>query len=252
MRLIAELDKTYTVLLDISLQLINDIMKLPEFKLHPAPNGYANSDKRRLIVDSYGNLITLVSNKYVLTHPRDTLLKIADVLVGKVRRYQIYYYSGKIWCKIILNEVVTDCEIPFRPGFVYQDSVDKSMRLKIIFAPCIQQCGNDIYARANTFSSRHVGKILTNIHQFASELEKWLTDITYLPRLKERMSRETLTNERFNELLNSLNINKAYKATIKYKPDMTLWDLYMDVTHVLTINNASLRQHIAASKLLEV
>jgi hypothetical protein len=85
-----------------------------------------------------------------------------------------------------------------------------------------------------------------------NELEKWLSDVSYLKRQKERMSKDILNEERFKKLVNSIELPQNVINRLSYKPNMSLWDLYMQITHLLTIYNATLKYHISASKLLLV
>jgi hypothetical protein len=252
MKLIAEYDKTYSLIVNPKDIVINQIMKLPTFHLEPAPQGYKNSSKRKLVIDSYGNIVSLVSSNYVLSQPRDTLLRFAKLIADKVRKLQIYYYNGEIYAKFILDSIYGEGSLSYKAGFVYRDSVTRTFRLSFIFAPRISECGNELYCRDYALATRHIGKLHTNVQVFMENFEGWLADVDYIKRQKDRMSREVLTEERYNTLIRSIVLPAKVLDNLKYKPNMSLWDLYMQITHYLTIYNSGLQYHISASRLLMV
>lgn len=225
---------------------------IPIFHLEQVPILYKNAFKRRFIVDSNGNLIAIVSRNYKLTQPRIILSKLLSIIAQDIEKLSIYYQEGKVYAKCILNKLLLFDDERVKAGFIYVDSVDKSVRLKLIFAPTIMSCGNDLILYKSSLSSRHVGLINTNVDQFLKEFNEWIADIRELKHLKKYLTEIEIKEEEAIDFVDSLHIAVKYKKQVDYSKVKNMWDLYMQLTNILTKNKAPIQYHFEIAKLTKV
>jgi hypothetical protein len=237
---------------DINKALLEDINKIPTFQVVKPPSYFHNAERKRLIVDDEMNLVALVSDQYKLSQPKTIAKQLVMALPLPVYCYEIWYYNGRIWLKILFQQDQTSNAGTYKAGILYEDSVDRSLLLKIIYSPRLSACGNELIFSKCRMSSRHVSTLFTNVESFMKHLVEFAKNPAYINKAYERMTSEKVTLERFNDIMNKLYLPKKYVEKVRYTSDMSLWDLYMKLTNVLTVSKAPLQYHLRVAKLVEI
>jgi hypothetical protein len=83
-------------------------------------------------------------------------------------------------------------------------------------------------------------------------LEQFIFNPNFINNAYDRMSKEEVTLERFNDIMNKLYLPKKYMEKVRWVKDMSLWDLYMKLTNILTVSKAPLQYHLQVAKLVEI
>jgi hypothetical protein len=252
MRLIASYKFSEGLEYDINKALLEDINKIPTFQTVRLPPLYSNVNERRLIIDSENNVVALVSDKYKLSQPKTIARQLITALPLPVYSYEIWYYNGRIWLKILFQVEQTSNAGNYKAGILYEDSVDKSLLLKIIYSPRLSACGNELIFSKCRMSTRHVSTLFTNVENFMKHLVEFVKNPAYINKAYERMSKETVTLERYTDIMNKLYLPKKYTEKVRWVNGMSLWDLYMKLTNILTVSKAPLQYHLQVAKLVEI
>ncbi|MCS7369084.1 MAG: hypothetical protein NDF57_05180 [archaeon GBS-70-058] len=232
--------------------LYRDIKRIPLFRLEEVPEVYRNSDKVRFVVDSYDNIVGLVSDKFVLTQPREVLMNLIMPFANELQFWRIYYGSGDVIARFTWKTMVKWFDYHIKPGILVFDSVTKRFKLRICAAPYVTECGNELVFSNIKFAKKHLGLIKTELQQFIKKFKEWLFDLSYIKTEKDRMEKETIDKETFTSILNDLKLPEKYTKNIKWCNGYTLWQLYMDLTNSLTRLNAPIQYHLKAAKLLRI
>jgi len=252
MRLIASYRFNEGLEKDMAKALLEDINKIPTFQVVKPPSYFHNAERKRLIVDDEMNLVALVSSEYKLSQPKQIAKQLAMALPLPIYYYDIWYYNGRIWLKILFQQDQVSNAGTYKAGILYEDSVDRSLLLKIIYSPRLSACGNELIFSKCRMSSRHVSTLFTNVDAFMKHLTEFVNNPQFINKVYERMSKETVSLERFNDIMNKLYLPKKYTEKVRYTSGMTLWDLYMKLTNILTVSKAPFQYHLRVAKLVEI
>jgi len=226
--------------------------KIPLFHLEHVPTLHNNSSKLRFVVDDQRNIVALVSDKYILTQPREVIKQLIGPFKYEVYGCDVHYGSGIVIVKIIFDKVLEYENIKFKPGFALYDSVTKVYKLRICYAPYISDCGNELLFRKATFSRRHIGLIKHDLQAFIKKFREWLFNVNLLKFEYERMQKEIIDKDTFEAIMKDLDLPEKYTKGIKWCNGYTLWQLYMDLTNKLTLLDAPIQYHIRVSRLTRV
>lgn len=239
-------------LLDKAKRMDDIVNNIPTFKLEKVPSTFLNHKKRMFVVDNYGNLVSLVSDKYVLVQPKEILLKILAIIEKDIEILEIYYYGGIIFVKCRTGRVIPFGDKGLKVGFIYSDSVTGWKRLRMVFAPTILECGNDIVLHQHSFSGKHIAEIYRDVGRYIAEFQEWMMNIEVLKKVKEKAEITILKQEQAKAIINNLNIPMYVRNEIQITQSITIWELYMKLTNVITRLRCSLRIHLEASKLIKM
>ena len=213
---------------------------------------HRNSSKLRFIVDNQRNIVALVSDKYVLTQPREIIKQLIEPFQNEIYIWKIYYGSGVVIARFIWDELLNVDDVSYKPGVLVIDSVTKAYRLKLCFAPYVRGCGNELTFPRFIFSRKHIGLIKHDLQAFIRKFKEWLFNTSLLKSEKERMEKETIDKTSFESIMKDLNLPQKYVKGIKWCNGYTLWNLYMDLTNRLSMLNAPIQYHIRVSRLTRI
>lgn len=251
MRLVAQFN-TKESLVTKKEGIMETLGKIPVFRTVDVPVHFTNWKNKKFIIDDKGNLIALVSKRYVLTQPRDILTKLIETIIDRVESLSIYHYEGKIFCKCMLESLYGDGNLKYRAGFIYVDSVDKSRRLKLIFAPKLLWCSNDLILTKHSLNEKHIKNIGENVNNFIREFNNWISDVSKIDEVKTKYKAIELKVDEAKQFIEELRIPKKYKQEVDYSIAVNVWDMYMQLTHILTKYKAPLQYHFEITKLLKI
>jgi len=229
-----------------------DLNKIPMFHLEPVPTSHKNSTKLRFVVDDRNNIVALVSDKYVLTQPREIIKQLIEPFQNEIYMWKIYYGSGTVITRFIWDELLNVSGVRFKPGVLIVDSVTKAYRLKISYAPYVRDCGNELLFPKFNFSRKHIGLIKHDLQVFIKKFKEWLFNTNLLKTEKERMEKEEIDKDSFENIIKDLDLPQKYVKGIKWCNGYTLWNLYMDLTNRLSMLNAPIQYHIRVSRLTRI
>jgi len=235
-----------------TVRLMNDLNKIPLFHLEPVSTKHRNSDKLRFVVDNERNIITLVSDKFVLTQPRETIKQLIQPFITEIDMWRIDYGNGTVIAKFIFNKLLEYENIEFKPGFAVYDSVTKTYKLRICYAPYISACRNELFFTRASFSRKHLGLIKYDLQAFIEKFREWLFNVNLLKYEYQRMQKDVLDKETFENIMKDLKLPEKYTKGIKWCNGYTMWNLYMDLTYKLTRYNAPIQYHIRVSRLTRI
>jgi len=252
MKLIAQGRRNEALPIAVERRLTNAIEKIPLFHLEPVPTIYSNSKERKFVVDDQRNIVALVSDKFILTQPREIILRLIGPFRDEIESWKIYYGSGVVMAKLIWGRLLEVEDIKFKPGILVRDSVTKVYKLKISYAPLVSDCGNELLFTQFTFSRKHVGLIKRDLQAFISKFREWLFNNSILEVMYERMQREKIDRNTFENIMKDLNLPEKYTKGIHWCDGYTLWQLYMDLTNKLTTLNAPIQYHVKVSRLTRI
>ena len=252
MKLIAQGKISEALPIDRVFLLNSDLNKIPLFHLEPIPTSHKNSTKFRFVVDNEKNIVALVSDKFVLTQPREIIKQLVGPFQNEIETWKIYYRSGVVMVKLIWSKLLEVEDIKFKPGILVRDSVTKAYRLKISYAPYVSKCGNELLFTQFAFSRKHVGLIKRDLQMFINKFREWLFNNCILEVMYERMQKEKIDKNTFENILKDLDLPQKYVKGIKWCNGYTLWNLYMDLTNRLSMLNAPIQYHIRVSRLTRI
>jgi hypothetical protein len=232
--------------------ILSSLNSIPLFRLECVPTKHSNSDKLRFVVDSENNIIALVSRNFQLTQPREVIREFIAPFVDDVWKWEIHYGQGNVVCRFIFKDFVDVDELKIRPGFMLFDSVTKQFKLRIVQAPYVSNCGNELILERASFSRKHLGLIKVDLKRFIEKFKEWLFDLRLLKFERDRLEKEKIGKESFEAILRDLNLPEKYTKGIVWKPDYTLWNLWMDLTNKLSKLNAPIQHHLKVAKILKI
>jgi len=252
MRLILKATTTSVLKTTSEHPILSSLNSIPIFRLENVPTNHVNASKLRFVVDSENNIIALVSRNFQLTQPREVIREFITPLVDDVWKWEIHYGQGNVLCRFIFKDYVNLDELKIRPGFLLFDSVTKQFKLRIVSAPFVNNCGNELIMRKASFSRKHLGLIKTDLKRFIEKFKEWLFDLSLLKFERERLEQEKINKVVFEEILKDLDLPEKYTKGITWKPDYTLWNLWMDLTNKLSKLNAPIQHHLKVARILKI
>ena len=252
MKLICKVNAAAIPTVEPQFLLNSALQRIPLFRLERIPANFKNANTCRFIVDENNNVVALVSDKFRLTQPREVINSLISPFVNELHSWKIYYGAGVVAARFVFNKLIELDDIHVRPGILLFDSVTKQYKLKIVAAPLVQECGNELLLRKAAFSRKHIGMIRTDLRRFIAEFKEWLYNLSMLKVMKDRMQKEAIDKETFNNILSDLKLPSKYVENLKWCDGYTLWNLYMDLTRRLTAFEAPLQYHVRVAKLVGV
>ena len=214
MKLIAQSTKTTLFKYTAEHPLLYDINRIPLFHLEKLPEKYKNANQYRLVVSDTGEVVGLVSDKFVLTQPREVILSIVSPFIDDIDSWKLYYSSGSVAVRLTWKTLLELEDLHIKPGVLIFDSVTKRYRLKICSAPYISECGNELLVTSHRFSRRHVGLIKSDLKGFINKFKEWLFNLSFIRIHRNRMESEVIDKETFNRIIDDLDIPEKYLSLI--------------------------------------
>ena len=252
MRLILKATTTNVLKTTNEHPILSSLNSIPLFRLESVPTNHVNASKLRFVVDSENNIIALVSRNFQLTQPREVIKEFIAPFVDDVWKWEIHYGQGNVVCRFIFRDFVDVDELKIRPGFMLFDSVTKQFKLRIVQAPYVSNCGNELIMRKASFSRKHIGLIKTDLKRFIEKFKEWLFDLRLLKFERDRLEKEKICRESFETILRDLDLPEKYTRGIVWREGYTLWNLWMDLTNRLSKLNAPIQHHLKVAKILKI